>query len=378
MATNDHSSPLNAVESAISGVQTDTTAIYNAVDVTLPGLISGVQSDTTAIYNAVDVTLPGLISGVASNITNLQSSVLTINNYVSGLPGLDNPYKSRGVFSNSLNSFVTVFQTSQPCFAFIHAWAHDSASTPSEACVYAGAPVDRNLVAYAKLAAGTSQVVCCFPSYFDPYITVQTKSDGSVPLRVGITVNTDGGSVSTDYNAGGDLYILKNNPTLNTGTATTLEIANHSAAFVQWILLKPDLSAIAASTPIQSATLMLKSTDADNYTLLNIHAMIQSWVVGQATWNEYSTGNAWATAGCGSGTDYRASTEVSQSASFLANEWNSFDITSVVREWINGSLVNNGLILRCPAVIATDTPHSFYSFNSGTAANRPIVRVVTL
>lgn len=368
MSTNEHSTPMNEVLA-------DLTSVISGVTTVLPSMISGIATDVTAILNDTDITIPSLISGVNVNISTVNSAVSTVNNYVSGLPGLDNPYKSRGVFSNSLNSFVTVFQTSNPCFAFIQAWADDSASAASEVCVYAGSPIDGNLVAYAKLAAGSSQVVCCFPSYFDPYITVQTKSDGTHPVRVGITVNTDGGSVSTNYTTGDDLYLIKNNPTLNTGAATTIELADHSAGLVQWILLKPDLSAIAASKSIQQALLYLKSSDADSYTNLRIHAMLQSWVTAQATWNEYSTGNAWATAGCGEGTDYRANVELEVSPAFTANDWTTFDITSLVREWVSGVLTNNGLILRCPTVVAGNTPHSFYSYNNATTANRPYVKV---
>ena len=370
MSTNEHSTPMNEVFG-------DLTSVLSGVTTVIPSLISGVASDVSNILNDTDITIPALISGASVDILAVSSAVTTVNNYVSGLPGLDNPYKSRGVFSRSGATFATVFATTKPCFAFIQAWSDDSASAPAEVCVYAGQPIDGNLVAYAKLAAGTSQVVCCFPSYFDPYITVQCKSDGSVPVRVGITVNTDGGSTNTDYTTGDDLYVIKNNPTLKTGSSTTIEIADHSSALLQWILIKPDLSSISSTDAIQQALLYLKSQDTDSYVNMRIHAMLQSWVVSQATWNEYSTGNAWATPGCGDGTDFRSNVELEVSPTMTGNDWNSFDITSLVREWVSGTIANNGLILRCPTVVGGNTPHSFYSYNNSTVANRPYVRVTT-
>ena len=370
MATNEHSTPLNEVTP-------DLTSVLSGVTTVIPSLISGVASNVSDILTDTDVTLPSLISGANVNILSVNSAVSTVNNYVSGLPGLDNPYKSRGVFSISLNSFVTVFQTTNPCFAFIQAWADDSAASVSEVCVYAGLPLDGNLVAYAKLAAGTSQVVCCFPSYFDPFITVQTKSDGVVPVRVGITVNTDGGETVTDYATGVDCYLVKNVPDTNFGSGTTVEIQNCNASLLEWALLKPDLSAVSSDTPIQSAVLSLLNQDTDSYNNVTIHALMKNWVETEATWNIYSTGNSWDTAGCGSGTDYRASVEFQADCVFTAGSRTEFDITSLVREWVSGTLTNYGLIINTTAAYQYKGTHSFQSYNNATPSSRPYVRITT-
>ena len=90
-----------------------------------------------------------------------------------------------------------------------------------------------------------------------------------------------------------------------------IETGEHSAGVGTYLrrgLIKFDVSSIPAGVTITSATLsLMKDYDdtAASYTV-SIYQCNRNWVEEQACWNNYSTGNAWSTAGGGSGTDYDA------------------------------------------------------------------------
>lgn len=122
---------------------------------------------------------------------------------------------------------------------------------------------------------------------------------------------------------------------------------------LQW----DDFSTIPAGATIVSAKVMLyeyaqacdragSETDA-----AYLHRVSRNWVGSQATWNSWSTGNAWSVAGCDGAADRAA--VASSSAQFPRGGdprgWVEFTgLEADVRGFIDGTLTNNGWILSCP------------------------------
>jgi hypothetical protein len=113
-------------------------------------------------------------------------------------------------------------------------------------------------------------------------------------------------------------------------------------------LLQFDLSAIPAGTEIHGAYLMLYAHDRSNTGSLytNVYKVRRPWTAEAATWQRASQNVAWTQAGCnGEGSDRD---QIQQQTLMLnaANYWFTYDITSMVRDWVNNPADNYGLILK--------------------------------
>ncbi len=75
-----------------------------------------------------------------------------------------------------------------------------------------------------------------------------------------------------------------------------------------------------------------------------------------ATWNERTAGTAWSTPGGVGGVDYYNTPYASVTADCSIIR-TSVDVTELVRAWVNGTIVNNGLIL-------TSSLYDWYTFDS--------------
>jgi hypothetical protein len=68
----------------------------------------------------------------------------------------------------------------------------------------------------------------------------------------------------------------------------------------------------------------------------------------QATWNQAANGNNWGMPGVNNTiTDRAAMPEASATTDSLF-QWSTFDLTDLVQDWMDGSLANNGVVLRGP------------------------------
>lgn len=177
----------------------------------------------------------------------------------------------------------------------------------------------------------------------------------------------DSTTVSTNYGSSAELYCGE----LAGGTANTR------------ILIKFPLDdgTIPAGSTIVSATLRIyKLQDfATNTRNMEVRRVVRTWVEGQATWNEASSGVSWGTAGGGNQTtDIEATTIGTRSFTHdeAVNEYAEWSLTaSKIQEMITGgSFTNKGFFLATE--IQTDDAWRFASTNNATAAQRPELVVV--
>lgn len=156
------------------------------------------------------------------------------------------------------------------------------------------------------------------------------------------------------------------NPDTNYVSNQDYEISNYSAGNEERPIIKFDLSSIPAGSNIIQAVLEFDMYAAGDLNAAQICAVTNSWTADEATWNSRKTGVAWDTAGG----DYRATPEWSGEILYTSAQKFRPDITSLVQEWVDGSLDNNGVIMIAPNVSLGDEA-KFWSMNAVTSSNRP-------
>ena len=181
-----------------------------------------------------------------------------------------------------------------------------------------------------------------------------------------------------------DAYILSDSPTTNTdGNGYMVVGENNAAVSVTRGLIQFDLSSIPAGSTIDSATLYLTLREAGSFRASNNRTMrayrlLQNWVEAQATWNIYSTGNNWGTAGAGNTTTDREATDIGTVAMATTDADESektITLTaSKIQEMITGgSFTNNGFLLQMDT--ETDDQYQFYDSTVANSTNRPKIVV---
>lgn len=179
-----------------------------------------------------------------------------------------------------------------------------------------------------------------------------------------------------DGAAGLDTYINTATPTANFSTATELRLYSLDDGYdaeENRTLIKFDLSPIPAGSTIDNATLTLTQYAGSNTDTLAVFRVHRAWVEAQATWNIYSTGNNWGTAGCNNTTNDREAANIgSLSVGTTAGAKNWTLTASKIQEMITGGVfTNNGFIVLQTSAAAATASHLFRSSDYGTAADRP-------
>lgn len=196
-----------------------------------------------------------------------------------------------------------------------------------------------------------------------------------MPLATTITLTANGDSM------------LTNNGTTNTnwGAAADLQVGEYNGGTeTDRMILQFDLSSIPAGATINSATLSLYLTNdySDNARTFRVYRNKRPWDEGTrvgsgsadgVTWDVYSTGNSWQTAG-GSGSNDRESSDIgsrAMSASESTGAYKDFSLTaSAVREMIpGGTFANNGFIIQ--ADTENNDMYDFASREDATSGHRP-------
>lgn len=172
--------------------------------------------------------------------------------------------------------------------------------------------------------------------------------------------------------ASADNMLASDAATTNYGNEVIIDVGEWTTQ-LRRSLVKFDLSARSASDTFKSAVLKLYDTAGDlssNARVMSAYRVLRAWVEGESTWNIYSTGNNWATAGCANTTSDRESTvlgSITMPATEVA-QYYGFDLTAgLVQDWVDGGLTNNGLLLQ----MATENEDMHEFSSSEAASNKP-------
>ncbi len=178
------------------------------------------------------------------------------------------------------------------------------------------------------------------------------------------TLNADE-AVFIDGDAGSETTNFSGTPQLDVGRFG-------AAGELRRSLVQFDFSSIPSTVTVTGATFKFynSGTDlTDNARVMSAYRVIRNWVEGEVTWNIYSTGNNWGTAGCSNTSTDREAAAIGTisvvnppSAGYMNSTFN----VSKVQDWVDGGFTNNGLIW----VMATESS-DMQRFQGEDEANVP-------
>ena len=209
-------------------------------------------------------------------------------------------------------------------------------------------------------------------------VTVDKKwiDEAVYPIKANDTVTYQEGTDS--YTGCLDTMGQEYRPNTNLGTLATMQATwwadtDRSNTFIKW-----DLSALAGSTVSAVSIALLQNSGSPGNTV-SVYRLLRNWVVGQATWNIYSTGNSWSTAGGAYNDADRSSTlSVSLATDNGTGTWQTWlttaQLVTDVQNFIDGTYSNYGWVFTCNDV-GDFHEHTFASSEDTTAAERPKITI---
>ena len=136
-------------------------------------------------------------------------------------------------------------------------------------------------------------------------------------------------------------------------------------------LLRFDVSSLPPDAIVAQATLQLYARGWSGASVgMDAFAINRDVNLAQATWNQAQTGSSWGVAGCNHVPTDRQGLAESSIVLTLPDTWYEFDLTALVRRWLDGSMANNGVLLRATDPLSTHS-FQFASAENGNAALRP-------
>jgi uncharacterized repeat protein (TIGR01451 family) len=205
------------------------------------------------------------------------------------------------------------------------------------------------------------------------YVNLTNPSNATIGDNqgVGTIIDDDSGttlcsSPTITLTATGDTWIQENNPSQNNGADSNLHVKPDSSVAFR-TLIQFDLSSIPPATPISCAAILLFEKDSDTDQTIYIHQVNASWLESQATWNNRTSTNPWASAGG----DYASSS----AASFVpdvSSTLQEVNITALVQDWVDTPASNFGVLLRSETS-GGNTDIQFGSLESSDPVPRLIV-----
>ncbi|MBC7261816.1 MAG: DNRLRE domain-containing protein, partial [Chloroflexi bacterium] len=108
-----------------------------------------------------------------------------------------------------------------------------------------------------------------------------------------------------------------------------------------------ELTPIPANALVTDARLELYALGWSGYDMdIEAFVVLRDVKRCEATWYQAAKGNAWGQAGCNDPVTDRRGTPESSIQTKGIGKWYGFDVTAVVRSWLEGSVRNNGVLLR--------------------------------
>jgi len=162
-----------------------------------------------------------------------------------------------------------------------------------------------------------------------------------------------------DLPGGVDTYMDAASPATPYGSANTLALRSGTAN----VLLSWPTTDIENDALVLSATLTLRQTVTSSVARpISVHRVLRAWNAN-ATWRR-AGGAAWNTPGG----DYSAAVATATAGTATDVSW---DVTALVAGWYNGTIPNNGMLLRLTNPGQSATFHSMQA----DPARRPILHV---
>lgn len=202
------------------------------------------------------------------------------------------------------------------------------------------------------------------------------------------TITGTWGRNSTDtYQDGWDSHIRSDDTYTNYGSAAELQVgrATGSLAYFKPLFIFTPSNQIPYSSDITDARLYLYCTEkVSTYDWIAVFRLFQNWIVDESNWHFYNYSVRWNGAGCSSANnsgyddgpyDRKASYEyVRYAAEYSVGNWVTFDITDLVRKWVNGEAKEYGIMMTCREEAGRAQGFKFTSCD-GTDGYRPYLQI---
>lgn len=154
-----------------------------------------------------------------------------------------------------------------------------------------------------------------------------------------------GHNTGDDYSGIEDNRLVQLAATTNYGTSNRFDMQEGvTNQYSYGIMRVTGLSNISAPVTVSNAKLSLCQATGGYTQTYSFRRLLRAWSVSQSTWNIYSTGNNWSTAGGISDGNDRVSDVSATLTSGARNGvyYHSGDLSADVEDFINGDLTNNG------------------------------------
>lgn len=184
---------------------------------------------------------------------------------------------------------------------------------------------------------------------------------GGTPTTITISGNT---TPADTYTGCTDTMIREVAPTTAYGsgaTAADFEISNWAANDRQFGLIRFEaLSNIPTNATVTAAKWKYWPSYTNDTIILQLHRCLRSWVEAEATWNQYSTGNNWGTAGALNSSDKSSTLSGSSTWTVAENQvaWKEISGTQFiadVQDMVSTPSGNNGWIIDASASASYST-----------------------
>jgi len=219
----------------------------------------------------------------------------------------------------------------------------------------------------SKTPAGRWSAIALTPSNAPDATTVTLKADqawlGSSARKWPVTI--DPTLIVGDVQ---DCYVAAASPTTTFCGGTSLN-AGFDGTNASRALLQFNLQAIPTTNTVVSAKLLLflGAASTSTTTSLSAYQLTRTWTTA-ATWNTSDGTNNWTSPGG----DFAGTAAATTNGIAATGVWYSWSPTALVQGWVNGTVANDGLIVKEP----TENVNNVLSFNSATASNPPYLQVV--
>lgn len=177
---------------------------------------------------------------------------------------------------------------------------------------------------------GTTNV---YPTNNTTFTLTATNSAGSTSATVPVTVYQIL-TIQPGIEEGKSSYIIGEMPDSHFYLKQNLSIGKNAFEGEVRSFLEFDINTIPNNVVIESAELKLFQFDTwgeENFTI-SLHQVIEVWDEQSITWNKQPA--------------YLIIPESTLSIAAGAISWLSWDITSLLQGWLNGSIANNGVVLK--------------------------------
>jgi hypothetical protein len=201
-------------------------------------------------------------------------------------------------------------------------------------------------------------------SSVDDSTSIDGASDG--PIMVDASIDASPPSVSTtNHQSVADTFLSTVMPTTNFNDQTSALSDGDGRV----VVIRFDLTAIPVGAMVTAAELHIWS-DSDPGQTCTFYPLLQSWTESTATWNQRSTGTAWAAAGAAP-----PSRSTTAAGTVLPTSTNTgYTVTidpAVVAGWVATPATNNGF-----AIVSVNSDGARFSTREHpSSAVRPYLRV---